>query len=63
MALPIASIPILTGEVAEEFEAKAQDNYNKYLNRTDEEKKVVQDQFERGMSIVKKVLANSQLKK
>lgn len=33
MALPIASIPVLTGEVARRFEAEPQANYEKFLNR------------------------------
>ena len=39
MALPIASIPVLTGEVARQFEAEAQANYELYINRSEEEKK------------------------
>ena len=39
MALPIASIPVLTGEVARQFEAEAQANYEWYINRSEEEKK------------------------
>lgn len=39
MALPIASIPVLTGEVDQRFETEAQANYEKFLNRTPEEKK------------------------
>ena len=39
MALPIASIPVLTGEVAQRFEAEAQANYEWYMNRSEEEKK------------------------
>ena len=61
MALPIASIPVLTGEVAQRFEAEAQDNYEKFLNRTPEEEKAVREQYDRGMAIVKKVLENSRL--
>ena len=41
MALPIASIPVLTGEVAEQFEAEAQATYQRFLNRTEAEKKAV----------------------
>lgn len=44
MALPIASIPILTGEVARQFEAEAEANYQKYINRTADEKKA-DDEF------------------
>ena len=43
MALPIASIPVLTGEVARRFEAEAQANYEKFLNRTPEEEKAVRE--------------------
>ncbi|MGM9816655.1 MAG: hypothetical protein ACI304_06310 [Lepagella sp.] len=39
MALPIASIPVLTGEVAQRFEEQAEAKYQRYLNRTEEEKK------------------------
>lgn len=34
MALPIASIPVLTGEVAQRFEAEAQAKYEWYMNRS-----------------------------
>ena len=34
MALPIASIPVLTGEVAQRFEAEEQANYEWYINRS-----------------------------
>ena len=44
MALPIASIPVLTGEVAQRFEAEAQANYQKMLHRTPEEKKAVKEE-------------------
>ena len=61
MALPIASIPVLTGEVAQRFEAEAQANYEKFLNRTPEEEKAVRERYDRGMAIVKKVLENSRV--
>ncbi|MGN1214137.1 MAG: hypothetical protein ACI4TR_04500 [Bacteroidaceae bacterium] len=61
MALPIATIPVLTGEVARRFEAEAQANYKKFLNRTPEEEKAIKEQYDRGMAIVKKVLENSNL--
>ena len=38
MALPIASIPVLTGEAARQFEERAQANHQRYLNRMDVEK-------------------------
>ena len=61
MALPIASIPVLTGEVAQRFETEAQANYEKFLNRTPEEEMAVRERYDRGMAIVKKVLENSRL--
>ena len=48
MALPIASIPVLTGEVAQRFEAEAQANYQKMLHRTPEEEKAVKERYNRG---------------
>ena len=39
MALPIASIPVLTGEVAQRFETEAQANYKRNLNCTEQQKK------------------------
>lgn len=61
MALPIASIPVLTGEVARRFEAQAQANYEKMLHRTPEEEQAVKERYDRGMEIVRKVLENSQI--
>lgn len=61
MALPIASIPVLTGEVARRFEADAEANYEKFLHRTPEEERYVRERYNRGMAIVKKVLENSKL--
>ena len=49
MALPIASMPVLTGEVAQRFEADAQANYQRYLNRSEEEKKADEEALERGL--------------
>ena len=43
MALPIASILVLTGEVAQRFEEHAQANYLRYLNRTEEQKKAIME--------------------
>lgn len=63
MALPIASIPVLTGEVAWRFEEQAQKTYEKFLHRTPEEEKSVRDRYDRGMAVVKKVLENSKLGK
>ena len=61
MALPIASIPVLTGEVAQRFEAEAQANYEKLLNRTPEEEKAVRERYDRGIERVRKMLAKSRL--
>ena len=47
MALPIASIPVLTGEVAQRFEERAQANYQRYLNRTEEQKKADEAKLEK----------------
>ncbi len=63
MALPIASIPVLTGEVAERFETQAEANYQKYLHRTPEEEKIVRERYEQGMAIVRKVLKNSTIRR
>ena len=61
MALPIASIPVLTGEVAQRFEAEAQANYEIFLNRTPEEEKAVRERYDRGIERVRKMLAKSHL--
>ena len=61
MALPIASIPVLTGEVAQRFEAEAQANYKKFLNRTPKEEKAVRERYDRGIERVRKMLAKSHL--
>lgn len=61
MALPIATIPVLTGEVARRFEAEAQANYEKALNRTPEERKAVREKYEQGIEEVRRMLAKSNL--
>lgn len=61
MALTIASIPVLTGEVAEKFETEAQNNYKKYINRSEKEKRRVAERYERGMEMVRQVLAKSHI--
>ena len=61
MALPIASIPVLTGEVAQRFEAEAQANYQKMLHRTPEEEKAVKEISNRGIEEVRRMLAKSHL--
>ena len=61
MALPIASIPVLTGEVAQRFEAEAQANYQKMLHRTPEEEKTVKERYNLGIEEVRRMLAKSHL--
>lgn len=61
MALTIASVPVLTGEVAKKFETEAQNNYKKYINRSEKEKKRVAERYERGMEMVRQVLAKSHI--
>lgn len=61
MALPIASIPVLTGEVARKFEAEAQKNYERVLNRTPEERKAARAEYEKGMERLHRMLAKSHL--
>lgn len=61
MALPITSIPVLTGEVAERFEAEAQATYERYLNRTEEEKKADEEALEKGFEKLRRMLAKAHL--
>ena len=49
MAIPIASIPVLTGEVAQRFEEAAQRNYERWLNRTEEQKKAEVEALAKGL--------------
>lgn len=62
MATAIATIPVLTGEVAERFEREAQTTYERSLNRTEAEKKELSERNRRGMEMVRKMLAKSKLK-
>lgn len=48
MALLIASIPVLPGEVAHQFETEAQANFQRSFNRTVQEKKGEAEALERG---------------
>ncbi len=63
MALAIASIPVLTGEAGKNFEAEAQKTYEAYLNRSEAEKQIVAERYEKGMAAVHKVLAKSHIGK
>lgn len=62
MALTIASIPVLTGEVAESFERQAQQTYEHCLHLTADEKDKAKTQYEQGMRMVEKILAKSRLR-
>lgn len=61
MALPIASIPVLTGEVAKQFETEAQAIYQRSLNLTEQEKKAETEALERGFSKLRRMLNKAQL--
>lgn len=61
MALPIASIPVLTGNAARQFEAQAQANYQSLLNRTEEEKKADAEALEKGFAKLRRMLAKAHL--
>lgn len=61
MATAIATIPVLTGDVAERFEKEAQATYERSLNRTETEKKELTERNRRGMEMVRKMLAKSNL--
>lgn len=61
MALQIASIPVLTGDVAHRFEAEAQTNYMRLLNRTEEEKKADAEALEKGFAKLRRMLAKAHL--
>jgi hypothetical protein len=60
MASAIASIPVLTGDVAEKFEAQATETYNAFLkdNTTIEERS---NRYEQGVQMVRKILSKSGL--
>jgi len=62
MATAIATIPVLTGEVAERFEAEAQATFEKYINRTPEEEASVRKQYEEGIAFVRQILKKSKLR-
>ena len=61
MALPIASIPVLTGEVAQRFEERAQANYQRYLNRTEEQKKADEAILEKKFAELYSMLSKAHL--
>lgn len=61
MAIPIASIPVLTGEVANRFENEAQANYQRRLNRTEKEKKAEAEALERRFAKLRRILDKAHL--
>lgn len=61
MALPIAFMPVLTGEVAQRFESEAQANYQRSLNRTEQEKKAEAEALERGFAKLRRMLNKAHL--
>jgi len=60
MALEIATIPVLTGEIAEQFETQAAKAYQDRLSRKskDSSRRL---SYERGMNMVKEILSHSNL--
>lgn len=60
MALEIATIPVLTGEVAENFEAQATKAYQERLNRKNQNS-TQRSSYEHGVNLVKEILAHSNL--
>ena len=62
MAIPIASIPVLTGEVARRFEEAAQRNYERWLNRTEEQKKAEDEALAKRLAEFRVFLAKSGLR-
>ncbi len=61
MALPIASMPILTGEVAQRFETEALATYRRSLNRSEREKKAEAEALEKGFAKLRRMLNNAHL--
>ncbi len=61
MALPIASIPILEGEVARQFEIEAQANLQRNLNRTEQEITAEAEALEKGFAKLRRILDKAHL--
>ena len=61
MALPIASIPVLTGEVAQRFETEAQANYERYLHRTEDERLAEEIALKKGFESLRKMLSKAHI--
>lgn len=62
MASTIASIPVLTGEVAENFEAQAKKTYNEYVKRASDLKNEKDTRYGQGVQMVRDILTKSTLK-
>ncbi len=60
MALTIASVPVLTGEVAKDFEQQAQNTYERYLEREDSPKSP-NSTYSQGVQMVRDILSKSKL--
>ncbi len=54
-------MPVLTGEVALQFEIEAQANYRRSLNRTEQEKKAEAEALERGFAKLRRMLNKAHL--
>ena len=61
MALPIASIPVLTGDVARRFESEAQKSYEQYIDSSVEEKKAAAQSLEQGFEELRQILSTAHL--
>ncbi len=64
MAIAIATIPILTGKVARDFEAEAQKTYKEYLRRQSIPELHAEDVrlYDERMQWLKKILNKSEIK-
>ena len=60
MALEITTIPVLTGDVAEKFEAHATMAYQNMLERK-KNNTTRRSSYEKGMNLVKEILSHSNL--
>lgn len=60
MALAIASVPVLTGDVANAFESRAQQTYESYLAHTSGSQQR-SAQYVQGIEMVKATLAKARL--
>ncbi len=54
-------MPVLTGEVAQQFETEAQANYQRSLGRSEQEKKAEAEALERGFAKLRRMLNKAHL--